>query len=302
MGGRGRDVTTEPGSTVPRRQLGRYLRKLREDAGITIRAAADELEWSTQKIWRIENGSIAMRRERDIRAMCEVYNASAEMTEVLKGLGKETIAKGWWHSYGVAVPSWFELYVGLEAAASRLRQYESELIPGLLQVKAYATEVIEHNLQQKSIGTTDRRVAVRLERQGLLTRKLPPPPRLEAVINEAVLKRSITNRDAMAAQLEHVLDVSTWANVSVRVLPFEAGLHGAVMAGAFVILDFPPNGDKEPEPSTVYGEGLTGSLYLDKPEEVAAYDAVWRRIEDVSLGEAESRERITTAIMECERQ
>ncbi len=293
--------TEKPGSTVPRRQLGRYLRKLREDAGVTIAAAAKELQWSTQKIWRIENGAIALSRSHDVELMCRIYRASPEMTEVCIGLAEQTKEKGWWQSYSDSVPSWFELYVGLEAAAGHLRQYESELIPGLLQTKAYATEVIEHNLQQP-IGTADRRLAVRMERQGILTRSLPPPPQLEVILNEAVLRRSITDRNAMAAQLEHVLDVGMWPNVSIRILPFDAGLHGAVLAGPFAILDFPANGDKQPEPPIVYVEGLTGSLYLDKPQDVAQYEDVWRRVQNVCLSEAESRKRITTAIKEYERQ
>src|SRR5687768_16016265 len=112
-------MTTDAGSTVPRRQLGRYLRQLREDARITVKAAADALEWSTPKIWRIESGIVSMRAL-DVEAMCRVYGAPADITQALMGLAKETKAKGWWHSYGDAIPGWFELYVGLESAANRL--------------------------------------------------------------------------------------------------------------------------------------------------------------------------------------
>src|SRR6266540_3344075 len=131
-----------PGSTVPRRQLGRYLRQLREAANMTVKKAADELEWSPVKIWRIESGQTSMR-SLDVETMCRKYGASDEMTQALMGLAKETKARGWWHSYGDAVPEWFELYIGLESAASRLRKYEPELIPGLLQTAAYTTEVFQ---------------------------------------------------------------------------------------------------------------------------------------------------------------
>ena len=135
-------TTEEPasGSTVPRRQLGRYLRQLREGADKTIKTAAEDLEWSPVKIWRIESGQTSMRAL-DVEAMCKVYGAPQDVTDALTLLAKETKAKGWWYSYDDAIPEWFELYVGLESAASRLRHYEPELIPGLLQTPAYATEV-----------------------------------------------------------------------------------------------------------------------------------------------------------------
>jgi transcriptional regulator with XRE-family HTH domain len=124
--------TEDHGSTVPRRQLGRYLRRAREEAQVTVKAAADALEWSTPRIWRIENGTVGMRAL-DVKAMCELYEASPELTEALTALARETKAKGWWQSYGDALPSWFELYVGLEAAASRIRYLQSDVVPGLLQ-------------------------------------------------------------------------------------------------------------------------------------------------------------------------
>ncbi len=283
-------TATDAGSTVPRRQLGRYLRQLREDARITVKAAADALEWSTPKIWRIENGAVSMR-SLDVEAMCRVYRASPDITQALMGLARETKARGWWHSYGDAIPAWFELYVGLEAAASRLRKYESELVPGLMQTKAYATEVLGIARPGASAAEIDRGVAVRLGRQALLTRTLPAPPQLEVVLNEAVLRRPISDRGAMAAQLSHLADMARLPNVSVRVVRFDAGLHRAAMAnGAFTILEFPEN----KEPPTVYYDGLTGALYLDKPDEVTTHESAWTNIQAISLNEAETLALITT--------
>ncbi|MGC9667470.1 helix-turn-helix domain-containing protein [Planosporangium sp. 12N6] len=281
-------MTTDHGSTVPRRQLGRYLRQLREDAQITVRAAAEALEWSTPRLWRIEKGAVPMRAL-DVKNMCQVYGVAPDITEALMGLAKETRARGWWHSYGDAVPAWFELYVGLESAASRLRKYESELIPGLLQTKAYATETFQVARPETTPEELDRSVAVRLERQGLLTRRVPAAPRLDVVLNEAALRRPIRDRDAMAAQLEHLVDMAQRPNVSVRVLPLSAGLHRASSCGAFTILEFPESaGGRDGEPATVYSDNLTGALYLDKPAEVAAYAEVWRSVVDACLDEPRS--------------
>ncbi len=281
------------GSTVPRRQLGRYLRQLREDADKTIKTAAEDLEWSPVKIWRIESGQTSMRAF-DVEAMCKVYGATDDVTEALTSLAKETKAKGWWYSYDDAIPEWFELYVGLESAASRLRHYEPELIPGLLQTPAYATEVFRVARPDMSEAQINRGVAVRLARQAILTRKLPAPPRLEVVLHESVLHRRFGTPDQMVEQFEKIDDVGSLRNVAVKVLPMSAGIHrGAVTGGSFAVLDFSSNG-RAGEPSVVYSDGLTGALYLDRPAEVTAHDVVWTSIWNVSLTEPESRKLIAS--------
>ena len=176
--------------------------------------------------------------------------------------------------------------MGLEAAASRLRKYEAQLIPGLLQTKAYATHVYEVARPDMTVDEIDRGVAVRLGRQALLTRSTPAAPQVDILLDEAVLRRGVD-----IEQLDHIASVSRQPNISVRVVPFTIGLHRAAMAnGAFTILDF----DRGDEPSIIYSDGLTGALYLDKPAEVAAYEDVWSAIEMKALSEADSREVIAS--------
>jgi transcriptional regulator with XRE-family HTH domain len=148
----------DSGSTVPRRQLGRHLRELREKSGATVQAAARALEWSTATLWRIETGQVAMRTH-DVATMCRVYRASDDLTEALEALAGETKARGWWHAYGDAIPDWFELYVGLENAATRIRKYEPELIPGLVQVKSYSRAFIRIERPEMTVDEVDRAVA-----------------------------------------------------------------------------------------------------------------------------------------------
>ncbi|MFF0232697.1 helix-turn-helix domain-containing protein [Micromonospora sp. NPDC005254] len=280
------------GSTVPRRQLGRLLRQFRNEAGVTLDAAAEALEYSRQKIWRLECGQGSVR-VLDVKAMCELYGVSPEMTEAMRGLAAETKSKGWWHAYGDAVPNWFELYVGLESAASRLRGFDESLIPGILQTKGYADVLIRRG-RILSDEERERAVQVRLQRQALLVRRLPPAPRLESVLSEAVLRRTVGGPNVMTAQFDHLLRVSELPNVSVRVLPLAAGPHPGAVAGTVMILDFPPTkgGRAAPEPSVVYSESLTGALYLDKPDELAAYERVWRGLDALALDEAESKDMI----------
>lgn len=295
--GASRVTTTETGSTIPRRQLGRYLRQLREDAGITIKIAAESLEWSPVKIWRIETGQTAMR-SLDVANMCTVYHAEQELSQELCALAKETKSRGWWHTYGDAIPEWFELYIGLEAAASRLRQYQPELIPGLLQTAGYARRVFNIANPDALPADIDRAIKVRLGRQAILTRRFPPAPRLEATLHESCLRRSFGEPGEVVEQLTKINQVSRLPNVSIRVLPMSAGVHRAAIAGGnFVILDFAPRG-AEAEPAIVYSEGLTGALYLEKPKEVAAFDDMWRSMQQVCLDEASSRDLIAALLKE----
>ncbi|WP_406103758.1 helix-turn-helix domain-containing protein [Micromonospora globbae] len=287
------------GSTVPRRQLGRLLRQYRTEAGVTLDAAAEALEYSRQKIWRIESG-MGPVRVLDVKAMCELYGVSAEMTEAMKGLAAETKSKGWWHAYGDAVPSWFELYVGLESAAAYLRRYDESLIPGLFQTRQYAQAVYRLDRPQAEEEDRERAVEVRLQRQALLTRRLPAPPKVTQVLSEAVLRRAVGGAGIMRAQLDHLITMSDLPNVTIRVLPLSAGPQPGAVAGSFVILDFPATkgGRAAPEPSVVYSESLTGALYLDKADELAAYERVWKGLDALALGEAESRDMIKRVIGE----
>lgn len=276
------------GSTVPRRQLGRYLRDLRGKARFTVKAASRELEWSEAKLWRIETGQTSLR-SLDAEAMCKIYGAPADLTEALKGLAKETKARGWWHSYGDVIPEGFDVYIGLEESASQLDSYESELVPGLLQTEAYARTVMQEHNPDEDAEEIERRLHLRTNRQVLLTR-VTGPPRLCLVLNEAILHRPVGGPRTMAEQLGHLVEASELPNVMMRVVPFAAGLHPGVMSGPFVILRFPRNGDgTETEPPTVFADGYTGDLYLDKPQEVERYDGAFKNIWEKSLDEQASR-------------
>ncbi|GAA1591221.1 helix-turn-helix domain-containing protein [Actinoplanes couchii] len=289
---------TETGSTVPRRQVGRLLRQLREQAGISLMAAAQELEFSRARMYRIENGEVPVRKH-DVIAMCGVYTAPGHLTEVLIGLAAESKAKGWWHAYGDVVPAWFELYVGMEQAASRLRFFAPGVIPGLLQTREYAEAV----LRRWHVGdeeATANAVAVRMERQSLLNRRLPEACRLDVVVDEGVLRRTITDTLGMQKQLAHLVNMSTRPNISARVIPLSAGPHRAAVSGQFTILEFPAVGTTSPEPTTIYCENLTGALYLDKLAEVEAYESIWGEIDAIALGRAESDDLIRTIIEESD--
>lgn len=285
------------GSTVPRRQLGRHLRELRNRQRLTVKAAAAKLEWSEPKIWRIETGQTSLR-SLDVEAMCRVYGAPPDLTEALMGLAKETKGRGWWHAYGDVIPESFDLYIGLEEAATHLSQYSSELVPGLFQTDDYARAVIREDNPGVDDEEIERRVHVRIARQALLTR-VTSPLTLEVALNEAVLRRPVGGREVMAVQLEHLLQVAALPNVSIRVVHYGAGLHHGLMSGPFATLDFPTNGDGQPtEPRTVYVGGFTGDLYLDKANEIERYDMAFKAIWGSALNDKDSQTLINQAVKE----
>ncbi|SCL30370.1 Helix-turn-helix domain-containing protein [Micromonospora nigra] len=286
----------DPGSTVPRRQLGRYLNELRENAYVTVSAAAKQLEWSTPRIWRYETGQVSMHPN-DVEAMCRVYGATPETIETMRSLARETRAHGWWHSYGEAIKDWFKLYVGLEAAATRIRKYEADLIPGLLQTVEYMTEVIATDNPQLTEAERRAKVDVRLQRQRLLARAVPRPPQIDVILNEAVLRRPLRDQGAMVRQLDALVVNSRRHNVTLRVLPLRAGLFRWAQAGTFTMLDFPTH-VREPEPTTIYMDGPCGAVYLDKPHEIQTYEDAWQSLGERALNVDESRELVAALTKE----
>ena len=259
------------GPTVLRILLGSQLRRLREakeisreDAGYTIRA-------SESKISRMELGRVSFK-ERDVGDLLELYGVSdKEEREALLALVRQANSPGWWHRYGDVLPSWFEAYVGLEVAASRIRTYEVQFVPGLLQTEEYARAVILRGHPDTPPDEVERRVGLRIRRQEIFAR--PDCPQLWAVIDEAALRRPIGGVEVMRAQLDSLLKAAKLAHVALQVMPFSAGGHAAE-GGAFSLLRFP----ETDLPDVVYVEQLTGALYLDKRDDVERYAAVMERL------------------------
>ncbi|MDT0443859.1 helix-turn-helix domain-containing protein [Streptomyces johnsoniae] len=283
------------GSTVPRRQLGRHLRELRMRARFTLKAAAHELEWSEAKMWRIESGQTSVRSH-DVRTMCEIYGAPPDLAEALLGLAKETKARGWWHSYGDVIPEQFDVFIGLEEAASEIDWYESDLVPGLFQTADYARTVMHEYDPKLSPEEVGRRVALRLARQALLTRPTNAAL-LRVVLSESVVRRPVGGHKAMAQQIRRMIELSALPVVSLRVVPFSVGFHQGVLTSQFGILRFPTNGNGAPtEPPTVYADGYTGDLYLDKEKEVNLYDEAFANIWSVALSEEATTDLLTDLV------
>ncbi len=252
------------GPTVRRMLIGARLRQLRMDQGITREAAGEAIRASEWKIHRLENGQVGFK-ERDILDLLALYGVTdADETAGIVALAREANVPGWWHTFGDVMPPWFRAYVDLESAATLIRTYEGQLIPGLLQTEDYVHAVMRGAQIDSSSQETERRIALRMKRQEVLTR--PDGPRLWAVVDEAALRRRVGSPKVMRAQIERLIDAAKLPNVILQVLPFGAGAHPA-MAGAFSLLRFAV----EELPDVVYVEHLTSALYLDRRDDVEQY-------------------------------
>ncbi len=280
---------SERGSTLPRRQLGRYLRNGREECGLTLHQAAALIQRSASTLLRIERGMVANLRELDIEALCGIYEFDAEHVAAMKALAVQGNELNWWCEYDDLLPANFDFYVGLEASAHRLTTYEPELVPGLLQTPAYASVLFHAGYPNDTPDEHARRVQLRTRRQTRITRKHLPAT-LDVILRESVLRCVVGGPKVMAAQLKHLADMGTRANVNVHVLPFAAGYPLGEPIGPFVILDFGSDRDGRPiEPPVAYTECFTGGLYLEKPSTVQRYYKAYQGLQRSVLDAVASR-------------
>ena len=273
------------GPTVLRIQLGAHLRRLRESKGITREDAGWQIRASGSKISRMELGRVSFK-ERDVADLLTLYGVADEREQAeLLALARQANTPGWWHQFGDILPPWFQSYLGLEAAASLIRTYEVQFVPGLLQTADYARAVIRLGHANASTEEIERRIELRQSRQQVL--KKANPPKLWAVIDEAVLRRPIGGAEVMGAQIEALIEASKLPHIRLQIIPFDAGGHAAA-GGPFAILRFP-----DPElPDVVYVEQLTTAQYLDKRDDVDNYAIAMEQV----CVEAEPPDRTATIL------
>lgn len=282
------------GAVVPRYQLGRHLRELREASGLSLRQAGELLEKSAATVSRLENGESPVR-SLDVEQACKLYNVKdPDLVRALMDLAKETRprkAQNWLSSYADVVSDNFVWFVGLEAAASSLSQFETNLVPGLLQTREYAHVVMS---AERLTGTQldpdllERRLEIRLNRQLILDRESGAPD-LSVVLHEAVVQQRIGGAATMAGQLAHLLEMAQRPNVAVRILPLDREEHSGLTTGAFTLLGFPPRGPLI-EPPSVYVDGYLGFFFADKPEEVELHRTAWNNLWGTALSDRQSAE------------
>lgn len=262
------------------RRLGRELRRLRDQRGLTQEEAARLLSCSQQRIARIESGDIKPR-PRDVLEILVAYEFphDADPGRGLLAMARELREAGWWQRLNT-LPARYVTFIAYEAEASELRHFEPTLIPGLIQTRAYAEEVIRVG-RETDHDAICQRVEARMKRQEVLTVR-QPSLRLHAIVTEPALMLEVGSTDLMHEQLTHIVKVAALPNVTVQVLRLAAGAHLAVHGG-FEILTF-DGGD----PPLGYIETLAGELFLESPEEIRRLTGVYDHLKSLALSPRES--------------
>lgn len=276
-------MAVKPSPTTLRRQVGAELRRLRERADRPAADVAAALGWSESKLSRIETAHTGVRNQ-DLDRLLELYDTADDARRRLRALAVQSRQKAWWEAYGDALPNAYEAYIGFEAEAVAIYNYEAQVVPGLLQTAEYANAVTQAYGLFEDSELVGQRVAVRMARQAVLTRE--PPPTLWAIIDEAVLRRPIGGADVQRRQLGRLIEASELPMITIQVLPFAVGSHRA-LAGSFVVLEF-AGGDHP----LVYSEGLTAGVFRSKPEELRTYWMCFEALRSVALNPRESAEFI----------
>ncbi|MGY0057084.1 helix-turn-helix domain-containing protein [Streptomyces sp. LZ34] len=250
--------------TVLRVVLGKRLQDLREKAGLSYERAGRALDVTHATIRRMEKAEVGLRLPY-VEKLLRTYGVTdPEEVEGFLSLAREANKPGWWHRFRDVLPGWFNTFVSLEGEANLIRAYEPHYVPGLLQTEGYARAVMSAGMPHALDSETERNVALRMERQSLLTR--PDPPMLWVVMDETVLRRPIGGPEVMRDQITRLIEAAAMPNIRLQIMPFDAGPHPA-MYGPFHIFRFPI-----PElPDIAYTETLVSGSYFDQRDDVSAF-------------------------------
>lgn len=258
--------------------LGRQLRQLRTNAGLSLDEAAAHLERSRATVGHWERGHSRVSAK-DLDALLKFYNAAEEMVEQLQQLRRESGQRGWWQSY--KLPSYLAPFVGFEAESSEIFHYELGLVPGLLQTEEYARAVHEVGRLKLSDAELQNWIDVRLKRQerlnegGGLT--------LHVVVAEEALHRVVGSRTVMAEQLHHLVVAAKRPTVNLRVLPFEAGAHAGAV-GPITVLRF----EDASHGDVAFSDTPLGGHVIDDLRDVAELSRLFGTLQAQALSGKES--------------
>jgi transcriptional regulator with XRE-family HTH domain len=262
-------MSTDEGPTLRRRRLGAELKRCRESAGLTQETVSRHFEWHAAKVTRIETARVAVT-PRDVKDLLILYGIpDDEYREALVTLARQSRERTWWTDYrDILRPGNF---VGLEAEASSMRAWEPIILPGLLQTEAYMRALMRTGRRSDPPEHIDRRVSLRMKRQDRLT--APNSLELLAIVDESVIRRVVGGKDVMDAQLRHLIEAAQLPNVTLQILPLDAGEH-PFLGGSAALLEF-----KEiTHLDVVYLEGIAGDYYEEQPLEVGRYREEFDRL------------------------
>lgn len=287
------------GSTLPRRALGRQLRKLRERSGFTAAAASRIAETSPQTYGRLEDGRITKVTDMLLNTLANAYRATDSERRLLLALAQEirtsaATGGGWWRAYADSLATNFDHYLSLEDAADWVTSWQTTLVPGLLQTREYRRAITWATSHDTPAEEVDRMLDMAAKRQAMLDQR---DFRFEALLAEGVLHYQVGNPQIMATQIQTLVNRSE--RVEIRIVPFRAKNPSGLISSPFVLFSFPPLlTSKLQEPPVAYVEGLAGDLYLEREAEVKRFSREAECIRQVALPRSASRELMLKALKE----
>lgn len=256
--------------TVLRMVLGKRLRQLREQAGVSFDHAARAIGVTPVTVRRMENADMGLRIPY-VRELLRTYGVPSGEIDDFATMARRANQPGWWYKYRDVLPEWFSVYVSLESEATLIRVYEPHYVPGLLQTRDYTTALMRVGFPGDSEEEIERRVDLRMRRQDLLTE--PESPALWGILEETVLRRAVGGAQVMRAQIDRLTEALDLPTVRIQIMPYSLGAH----PGAFGPFHYFRFGFSE-LPDIVYTESLAGAVYIDQCDDVVSYLEVMDRM------------------------
>jgi transcriptional regulator with XRE-family HTH domain len=273
--------------TARLRRLAAELKRLRAASEHTRESVEEKTGINTATLYRIETARVRPQK-RTLVALLDLYGVKEQAErDKLVELTRDSNQLGWLQLYEPELPEGYQTYISFEAEATRLQNYESVYVPGLLQTEAYARAVIRGVLPAEPDEGVAQRVEVRMRRQDTLAKEQPVS--LWAVLDEAAIRRPVGGAQVMKEQLQHLLRTAKSPNIMIQVLPYSAGAHPG-MPGAFVVMEFP-----DEDPALVYTESTGGGLFLEAEPDVERYRSTFQHLVAQALSPAETLKFITKA-------
>ncbi|WP_428965732.1 helix-turn-helix domain-containing protein [Micromonospora fluostatini] len=276
------DVARASGPTIARWQLGRELHRLREASRISHKEIAAELGCSESKVYKIESGDVGVSRA-DVIVMLTRYGVDDDrIRETALDLQRQGKERGWWAKFG-QLPNPYSMYIGLESAATAVRNFELAAVPGLLQTERYARAIFDQQRMTEAAAEREKRLQVRMARQACLTEE--PLLHLWTIIDESALHREVGGREVLREQLLHLVEMSKRDNVDIQVLPYSEGAHPG-MLGSVAILEFP----EDVHTPVAYVESFAGDVYLERAEDMRRVTLAYTHLHSSALSSTRSRQ------------
>jgi transcriptional regulator with XRE-family HTH domain len=273
--------------TVRMRRLAAELRRLRNASGLSREDIEEQTAVNEVTLYRIESAK-ARPQKRTLLALLNLYGVTGERRDDLMEMARTAgDGQGWLRPYQSELPEEYAAYISFENEARAERNYQSLFIPGLLQTGDYARALIQGTVPTATAPEVERGVQARMERQERLTGD--SPLELWAITDEAAIHRPVGGSKVMREQLGHLLDAASLPNITLQVIPYDAGAHPG-MAGSFVYMEFREPGD----PELGYVDTLTGELFLESDADIRTYASMFDHLRAAALSPTRTKSMIST--------